>query len=78
MKWAVCAESPQQGALGAVAPDCPVCIGSLDNNLIQQLTATDINGRLAWPVRPMTEQPAFCPTARIVGEVINTPHQLTI
>jgi hypothetical protein len=27
MKWAVCAESPQQGALGAIAPDCPVCTG---------------------------------------------------
>jgi hypothetical protein len=42
-------------------------------------TAIDLNGRLTWPghrtcsVHPMTEQSAFYPTSRIVGEVINTP-----
>jgi hypothetical protein len=37
----VCAERPQQGALGA--PD------SLDNGRIQRSTTTDPNGRLTWP-----------------------------
>jgi hypothetical protein len=39
----------------------------------------DLNGRLMWPghqtcpVHPTIKQSSFCPTAIIVGEVINTP-----